>query len=112
MEPVRKQHPVSYHFPGSVKYQQPVAKRAAGIPCKLIQMLHHHVECNQECNDRESISNRFCNSLQNRFPDNHVLNRNYFQFPNYIGIVEIYRNEENYIDHYFYFEICISLLCD
>jgi len=65
-----------------------------------------------ECNDPESISNKFCDTLQKAFIDNRILNRNYFQFPNYIAIIELSETNVDNVLHSFYFEICLSLLCN
>ena len=65
-----------------------------------------------ECNDPESISNRFNISLQKELPDLKVLNMNYYNFPNYVDSIQINNRLENDIEHSFSLEIFISLLTD
>ena len=67
---------------------------------------------NNECNDSNSVSNRFSTSLTNRLTNYAIVNYNHFHFPNYVTIVRIGDNDYQHINHVYYLQITVSLLCD
>src|SRR5438270_7570962 len=65
-----------------------------------------------ECNDKNSVSNKFAADLQSCLPDYRMDNRSYLQFPNYYFILQIFSEDLGSVVHEFNLHIVISLLCD
>jgi len=67
---------------------------------------------NLECNDINSVSNKFAADLQSLLPEYRIDNRNYLQFPNYLYVLPIASEDLGTVVHEFELNIVISLLCD
>jgi hypothetical protein len=65
-----------------------------------------------ECNDINSISNRFAEELKEKLPNQSIENQNYLNFPNYSYVLRIFYEDLGSVVHEFNLNLIISLLCD
>jgi hypothetical protein len=97
---VYNHYPVGYphyidRYPGYLKMREIVGKKL-GV----------------ECNDINSISNKFAEAIRSSLPRYDIENKNYLNFPNYSFVLPISNEDLGTVIHKFDLNLVISLLCD
>lgn len=98
LDAVYRHYPVGYqHFakryPGYMKMEEIVAKKM-----------------DIECNDPNSISNRFFEELKAALPDHDLENKNYLNFPNYSFVIRLLSEDGGDVVHELDLNVVISLV--